>query len=175
MSENNTRKYADTEVATQHNQLINSQQSLSLIQKRIFYLAMKQIRKGDKDFKRYYIDISDIVPGTSQDIFKRVEAELEELRKKDVKFVEKIKGEDWNSAVNLIAKSSHKKGTGQIYVDLHPDIRDMLLDLKKYFTRVPVVELIACRSTYGQRMYELLYQRSEERRVGKARTSEGGR
>lgn len=158
MSENNTRKYADTEVATQHNQLINSQQSLSVIQKRIFYLAIQQIRKGDKDFKRYYIDISDIVPGTSQDIFKRVEAELEELRKKDVKFVEKIKGEDWNSAVNLIAKSSHKKGTGQIYVDLHPDIRDMLLDLKKYFTRVPVVELIACRSIYGQRLYELLYQ-----------------
>src|SRR5690625_7226661 len=108
MSENNTRKYADTEVATQHNQLINSQQSLSLIQKRIFYLAMKQIRKGDKDFKRYYIDISDIVPGTSQDIIKRHEQELEELRKKDVKLVEQIKRENWNSEDKLIKKSSHK-------------------------------------------------------------------
>lgn len=158
MAEKKTRKYTDKEVATQHNSLINSQQSLSLIQKRIFYLAMKQIKKGDKAYKRYYIDISDIVPGSSQDIYHRVSRELEELRKKDVKFVEQIGGEDWNSAVNLVAKSSHKQGTGQVYVDLHPDIRDMLLDLKKYFTRVPVVELIACRSTYGQRLYELLYQ-----------------
>lgn len=158
MAEDKTRKYRDDEVATQRNELINSQQSLSLVQKRIFYLAMKQIKKGDKAYKRYYIDIGDIVPGTSQDIFERVADELEELRKKDVKFVEKIKGEDWNSAVNLVAKSSHKEGTGQVYVDLHPDIRDMLLDLKKYFTRVPVVELIACRSIYGQRLYELLYQ-----------------
>src|SRR5690625_2148672 len=122
MKKETTRKYTDTEVATQHNQLINSQQSLSLIQKRIFYLAMKQIRKGDKDFKRYYIDISDIVSGTSQDIFKRVEAELEELRTEDVRCVEKITGEYGNSAVKLIAKSSHKEGTEHIYVDLHPDI-----------------------------------------------------
>src|SRR5699024_12051746 len=60
--------------------------------------------------------------------------------------------------LNLISKVEHIKGTGQIYVDLHPDIRDMLIDLKRYFTRVPVVELIACRSTYGPRLYELLYQ-----------------
>lgn len=158
MDEKKSRKYTDKEVATQHNDLINTQQSLSLIQKRIFYLALKQIQKGDKAYKRYYVDISDMVPGTSQDIYQRVSDELEELRNKEVKFVEIIKGADWNSAVKLIAKTSHKPGTGQVYIDLHPDLRDMLLDLKKYFTRVPVVELISCRSTYGQRLYELLYQ-----------------
>ena len=156
MSENNTRKYADTEVATQHNQLINSQQSLSVIQKRIFYLAIQQIRKGDKDFKRYYIDLSDLAP--SESIYHQVSGELDDLMSKKIRFVEEINGFKYDTRLNLVSKSSHKKGTGQIYVDLHPDIRDMLLDLKKYFTRVPVVELIACRSTYGQRMYELLYQ-----------------
>src|SRR5690625_263214 len=59
---------------------------------------------------------------------------------------------------NLNSKAEHIICTWQVYVDVHPDIRDMLLELKKYFTRVPVVELIACRSTYGQRLYELLYQ-----------------
>lgn len=158
MAEKETRKYTDKEVATQHNDLINSQQSLSLVQKRIFYLAIKKIKKGDKAYKRYYVDLTDLIPGTSQNIYSRVADELDELRKKDVRFVEKIGGEDFNAAVNLVAKASHKEGTGQAYVDLHPDIRDMLLDLKKYFTRVPVVELISCRSTYGQRLYELLYQ-----------------
>src|SRR5699024_6410706 len=36
---------------------------------------------------------------------------------------------------------------------------EMILDLKEQgnFTPVPVAELLACRRTYGQRMYELLY------------------
>jgi plasmid replication initiation protein len=158
MAEKETRKYADDEVATQNNHLINSQQSLSLVQKRIFYLAIKQIRKGDKDYKRYYIDLTDLVPGTSKNIYTRVSKELDELMKKTIKFVEEINGSKYDTRLNLVSKAQHKQGTGQIYVDMHPDIRDMLLDLKKYFTRVPVVELIACRSIYGQRLYELLYQ-----------------
>src|SRR5690625_7965307 len=34
----------------------------------------------------------------------------------------------------------------------------MLLELITYFTRVKVVKFIDCRSIYGQRLYELLYQ-----------------
>ena len=158
MAEKETRKYADDEVATQNNHLINSQQSLSLIQKRIFYLAIKQIRKGDKDYKRYYVDLSDLCPGTSQDVYHRVSNEVQDMMDKTIHFVEKVGDKEYDVYLNLVSKISHEKGTGQIYVDMHPDIRDMLLDLKKYFTRVPVVELIACRSIYGQRLYELLYQ-----------------
>ncbi len=158
MPERQTPKYKDGEVATQHNKLINSQQSLSLIQKRIFYLAIKQIRKGDKDYKRYYIDLADLVPGTSQDIYHRVANEVEDLMAKVVRFPGEMNGQETVVRLNLVSKVEHIKGTGQVYVDLHPDIRDMLIDLKRYFTRIPVVELIACRSTYGQRLYELLYQ-----------------
>src|SRR5690625_6999687 len=90
ISDTHTRKYADTEVATQHNQLINSQQSLSVIQKRIFYLAIQQIRKGDKDFKRYYIDLSDLAP--SESIYHQVSGELDESMSKMIRFVEGING-----------------------------------------------------------------------------------
>lgn len=161
MSEKKTKKYADTEVATQHNKLINSQQSLSLIQKRIFYLAAKQIKKGDKDYKRYYVDLADLVPGTSQDVYHRVSNELRDLMQNLVKLTGEVNGKESDIWLQLISKVEHIKGTGQIYVDLHPDIRDMLLGLNGYFTKVPAVELIACRSIYGQRLYELLYQFSD--------------
>src|SRR5699024_7338188 len=143
-------KYADDQVATQHNQLINSQQSLSLIQKRIFYLAIKQIKKGDKDYKRYYIDLTDLVPGTSQDIYHRVANEVEEIMAKNVSYSGEMNGRETVIRRNLISKVENIKGTGQVYFDLHPDIRDMLIELKRYFNRVPVVDLIACRATYGQ-------------------------
>jgi len=158
MAEKKTRKYTDSEVATQHNHLINSQQSLSLIQKRVFYLAMKKVKKGDKDFKRYYIDLEDAIPGTSRDIYNRISVELDKLSDKKLKYVEEMNGKTLHSILNLVAKASQVEGTGQVYLDFHPDMRDMLLDLKGYFTKVPVVELIACRSIYGQRLYELLYQ-----------------
>src|SRR5690625_5066041 len=77
---------------------------------------------------------------------------------KTIQFTGEMNGKETMVYLNLISKAEHIKGTGKVYVDVHPDIRDMLLELKKYFTRVPVVELIACRSTYGQRLYELLYQ-----------------
>src|SRR5699024_2616849 len=148
----------DSEVATQRNELLNSQQSLSLVQKRIFYLAMKQIKRGDKAYKRYYVDLTDLIPGTSQNIYHRVAEELEKLSDKKIKYVEKMNGKTLHSILNLVAKASQVEGTGQVYVDLHPDIRDMLLDLKGYFTKVPAMELVAVRSVYGQRIYELLYQ-----------------
>src|SRR5690625_6752163 len=125
MSENNTRKYADTEVATQHNQLINSQQSLSVSQKRIFYLALQQIRKGDKHCKRYYIDLSDRAP--SESIYHQVWGELDDLMSKKIRFVEEINGFKYDTRLNLVSKSSHKKGTGQIYGDLHTDTRERII------------------------------------------------
>jgi plasmid replication initiation protein len=87
-----------------------------------------------------------------------VSKEVQSLIKKSVYYIENIDGKEYDIHLNLVAKVAHERGTGQLYVDLHPDICDMLLELKGYFTRVPVVELIACRSTYGQRLYELLYQ-----------------
>src|SRR5699024_123594 len=99
-----------------------------------------------------------LVPGTSQDVYHRVSNEVRDLMDKTIHFVEKIEEREFDIHLNLVSKVAHEKGTGQIYVDMHPDIRDMLLDLKKYFTRVPVVELIGCASIYVQQHYELLDQ-----------------
>lgn len=154
---------ADNEVATQRNDLIHGQQSLSLVQKRIFALAVQQIRKGDEDYKTYEIEIADLVAaGTSRRIFSQVEEETENLMRKILMKKEEIPNSEFPKTTrwSMISKATHDPGSGKLKINLHPDIRDMLIDLKGNFTPVPVAELLACRSTYGQRLYEILYSKA---------------
>jgi plasmid replication initiation protein len=150
----------DNQVATQHNDLIHGQQEFTLVQKRIFALAVQQIHREDEDYKTYVIDISDLVAsGTSRNVFSKVEDETENLMRKILLKKEEIEGSKFPKTTrwNMISKAVHDPGSGELKISLHPDIRDMLLELKGRFTPVPVAELLACRSTYGQRMYELLF------------------
>jgi plasmid replication initiation protein len=154
---------SDNQVATQHNDLIHGQQEFTLVQKRIFALAVQQISREDEDYKTYVIDISDLVAsGTSRNIFSKVEKETENLMRKILLKKEDIENSKFPKTTrwNMISKAVHNPGSGELKISLHPDIRDMLLELKGRFTPVPVAELLACRSTYGQRMYELLFSQT---------------
>lgn len=154
------KKYSDSEVATQRNDLIHGKQELSLIQKRIFALTVQQIHRDDEDYKTYSINVRDLVDaGTSKSVFGRLEEETKKLMAKVLTKREKENGNDSFTHWSMISKAKHVSGEGQLNIDLHPDIRDMLLELKEQgnFTPVPVAEMLACQSMYGQRIYELLY------------------
>ncbi|HLR76015.1 MAG TPA: replication initiation protein [Balneolaceae bacterium] len=163
----------DSQVATQRNDLLHGQQSLSLVQKRIFALTIQQIKRDDDELKTYTIEIQDLVDaGTSRRIFSQIEQETDSLLRKILLKKEHIEGQEFpeTSRWSLVINAKHRPGEGNLEIRLHPDIREMLLDLKEQgnFTPVPVAELLACRSTYGQRMYELLYS---WRRTGRWETT----
>src|SRR5699024_5348916 len=163
----------DSQVATQRNDLLHGQQSLSLVQKRIFALTIQQIKRDDDELKTYTIEFQYLVDaGTSRRIFSLIEKETDSLLRKILLQKEHIEGRVFpeTSRWSLVINAKHRPGEGNLEIRLHPDIREMLLDLKEQgnFTPVPVAELLACRSTYGQRMYELLYS---WRRTGRWETT----
>lgn len=160
--EKSAQNLPDHKVATQRNDLLRGQQSFSLIQKRIFALAIKQITRDDDKLKMYTVDIQDLVDeGASRDIFNRIEEEKKNLMNKQVHKKESVIGSD-NPEItswNMITKANHHPGDGTLSIQIHDEIKDMLLQLKEQgnFTPIPVTEMMACRSSYGQRIYELLY------------------
>jgi plasmid replication initiation protein len=169
--EKKEKNYPDCEVATQRNDLIHGQQTLSLVQKRIFALTVQKIQRGDEDYKTYSIEVENLVnAGTSRSIFDRLEKETKKLMTKVLTRRLNEGGKGSFTHWSMVSKAHHVEGEGKLEIDLHPDIRDMLLNLKEQgnFTPVPVAELLACRSTYGQRMYELLYS---WRRIGRWETT----
>lgn len=155
----------DDQVATQRNDLLHGQQSLSLVQKRIFALAIQKIRRDDDDLKTYTIEIQDLVEaGTSENIFSKIEQEAENLMRKILLKKEEIEGSRFPKTTrwSMISKAVHNPGKGTLDIRIDSEIRDMLISLKEQgnFTAVPVAEILACRSTYGQRLYELLYSQA---------------
>lgn len=160
--EKSSQYLPDDKVATQRNDLLRGQQSFSLIQKRIFALAIKQISRDDDKLEMYTVKIKDLVDaGGSPDIFNKIEEEKNKLMGKKVHKKEPIPGSDKPEITswNMITKANHNPGEGTLSIQIHDEIKDMLLQLKEQgnFTPVPVAEMMACRSSYGQRIYELLY------------------
>ena len=155
------RNLPDSQVAAQRNDLIHGQQSLNLVQKRIFSLVVQQINRDDKDYKTYYINISDLVESSnSNNVYNQMQEETKKLVSKVLtRKIVKDDGKRGFTHLSLISKAHHIEGQGTLEINLHPDIRDMLLQLKEQgnFTPVPVAEILACRSIYGQRFYEMLY------------------
>ena len=156
-----TKNLADSKVAAQRNDLIHGQQSLSLVQKRIFSLVVQQINRDDKDYKTYYINIRDLVDSSnSYNVYNQLQEETKKLVSKVLtKKTVQDDGKRGFTHWSMISKAHHVEGQGTLEINLHPDIRDMLLQLKEQgnFTPVPVAEILACRSIYGQRIYEMLY------------------
>lgn len=157
-----TQHLPDNQVATQRNDLLRGQQSLSLVQKRIFALAIQQIKRDDEKLKPYTIEIQDLVnAGGSRDVFNQIEGELDSLMKKILLKKEKIEESKKPKTTRwaMITKAVHNPGDGTLTIRIHEEIKQMLIKLKEQgnFTPVPVAEMLACRSSYGQRMYELLY------------------
>ena len=160
VSKKKEKHLPDSLVAPQRNDLIHGQQQLTLIQKRIFTLVVKQINRDDKDFKTYVINVKDLVEaGNSKSIYNRLKDETKKLISKVLTKKENVGSKTSFTHWTMISKAHHTEGEGVLEINLHPDIRDMLLHLKDQgnFTPVPISELLACRSTYGQRIYELLY------------------
>lgn len=146
----------DEKLASIRNDLLHAQHHFTLIQKRLFALIVQQVGRDDQRLQEYEIQIRDLTQaGTGQEIYARIEAECEKLMGRVILKKDGQKTTRWA----LIAKARHRPGEGIVAVQIHPDIRDMILNLKQQgnFTPLPVAELLACHSKYGQRIYEMLY------------------
>lgn len=160
--QNNPRELPDNRVATQRNDLLHGQQTLSLVQKRIFALAIKQISRNDRDLEMYTVQISDLVEASnSKNVFNTIEQETENLMRKILLKKEYKEGskKPITTRWSMVSKAVHNPGEGTLSIRINNEIREMLLELKEQggFTPVPIAELMACRSTHGQRLYEMLY------------------
>ena len=54
------------------------------------------------------------------------------------------------------AKADYIEGGSFIEVQFHPDLKPYLLELKKKFTKIPLLHILSLRSKYAIRLYELL-------------------
>ncbi len=141
------------------NELIQkSRFSLSMQQQKIVLYLISQINYEDEDFKEYEFDIQDFcrvcgIDHTSGKNYDDLKEQIKAIRDQSIWGLT-IGGEETTLA--WIEKPYINRGSGKIRIRLDRDMKPFLLQLRQNFTKYEIVNILAMKSKYSIRLYELV-------------------
>lgn len=146
------------DLIVQHNDLIGARQNLTLQEKRILLWLMSQVRANDEDFKEHELSIKDFcgIIGVDYDgMYTRLAAITKGLMKRVVE-VHTINGSDTIlEQFTLLSYAKYQKSCGTVVLSFHPQMRKLLLNLQKNFTKTSLSVSLSFSSLYSLRLYEI--------------------
>ena len=149
-------------IATIHNDLIQARHKLSLEEIRLMDTIISFIQPEDKDFKRYKIPVSifqELYGTQRKDIYDVVKRSVEGLLSKPIKIESKNEnGKRFFEMFNFISYGRYEEGAGCFYISISPEFKPYLLELKEFFSKIPIKYTYVLNSKYAIRLYELLKQ-----------------
>jgi plasmid replication initiation protein len=155
-------QYADKALVTKSNNLVEARYHFSIWETRVFTKLVSLIQPGDADFKKYKLQIRDLVSFfgvNDNDAYVKIKAVPDNLLKKVVTIPYTENGEERFLKTGLIAQASiPKKKEGFIELSFHPDLKPYLLQLKRTFLSYDIRNVLKISSVYSVRIYELLKQ-----------------
>lgn len=149
-------------LVTKSNNLVEARYHFSIWETRVFTKLVSLIQPDDKDFKKYKLQIKDLVSFFSvndNDAYVKIKAVPDSLLKKVVTIPYTENGEERFLKTGLIAQATiPKKKEGYIELSFHPDLKPYLLQLKRTFLSYDIRNVLKISSVYSVRIYELLKQ-----------------
>lgn len=155
-------QHADKALVTKSNNLVEARYHFSIWETRVFTKLVSLIQPGDEAFKKYKLQIKDLVNFfgvNDNDAYVKIKAVPDNLLKKVVTIPYTENGEERFLKTGLIAQASiPKKKEGFIEISFHPDLKPYLLQLKRTFLSYDIRNVLKISSVYSVRIYELLKQ-----------------
>ncbi|MEL7530507.1 MAG: replication initiation protein [Bacteroidota bacterium] len=151
------RRVPSGKLVVKDNKLINSRYNLNVSEVRLFLSMIAQIRREDKDFKTYRIQISefaDALGTSSKNIYDRAKHTSKRLMEQ----VLEIEEDDGPLQVALVSSAKYYEGKGYVDLRFDPALKPYLLQLKEKFTSYDISNVLQLQSAYSIRIYELLKQ-----------------
>ncbi|KHD06597.1 hypothetical protein PN36_09325 [Candidatus Thiomargarita nelsonii] len=150
-------------VVTQANALARSAQEMTLQEKRLLLLAISQIRQNDQKFVKYRIPITTIknyLDIETKAVYKRTQEITEKLMSR-VLHIDDENGNwekfQWVSYCKYFSKKQSEIGEACIEIQIHEHLRPMLLNLRKHFGSVPLLQIAPMPSVNSIRVFEILW------------------
>lgn len=142
----------------QSREIINTQQDLDLMERRLIFSIVSLVQPDDEEFKTYTVSIKELgkligVEGGS--FYERVEKALSQLQSKQVKIVQG----DTRTVMTWVKTAIYKEGEGRVTIKLNEDLAPFLRDLKRAYTKFRLNNVLKLKSEYNWRLYELLKER----------------
>jgi plasmid replication initiation protein len=140
---------------------------LSLQEQKLILHVIQLIKPEDKKFHRYMLSIKEYCQICEMNYksgknYENIKKSLKSLRDKSF-WLETEDGTE--TLMSWLSKIRIFKNRGTIEVELDSDLKPYLLQLKKFFTRYKYLYVMAMRSSYSIRLYELLKSYENQRGI----------
>ena len=163
MDYNKSKKVVMSNKAINGRQLIDGKQSMSVHSAKLLRLLITQVAKEDKDFKTYQCDIKDIAKFL--DIEKNMYRDIKKICEELMKAIIYLKDEDDNKSWTMLHwVSMAKLKNGILTLRLSDEVKQCVLELKKYFTQYKLENILTFKSFYSIRIYEILKCETAEKK-----------
>ncbi len=146
-----------THIVVKSNYLIEASYRLSLQEQRLILLMVSRIKPEDKGFQIYRIAVKDfnrIVGIKGEASYNRTK----ELTKKLLERSMQITKDNSTLQITWLSSAEYFEGKGYVELSFDPKLKPYLLQLKEFFTRYRLQNVIRLKSSYSIKLYELLKQ-----------------
>jgi len=156
------------QLVVKSNRLTEARYEFNIWETRVFTKMVTMINREDHRFKKYKIEISELIEffgGKSNNDYERIREVPESLMQKiiSIPYIAED-GEERLFMTPLIVSAtkpknkSGKKVTSYIELTFHPDLKEHLLALKEKFLKYDIKNVLSISSAHSVRFYELLKQ-----------------
>lgn len=148
-------------LVVQHNSLITGKQSLSLNSAKILRATIMQIVKEDEDLKPYALttpELVELLHITKDNIYRVMDNVSSELLSSTLEA--RVNGKNRKfKKINWVSFCEYDEEINKFVIKLNSDLREFLIGLRNNYTQYTLDNILAMRSIYGVRMFELLQEK----------------
>lgn len=161
----NVRNYV-----VQANKLIGGRQALKLNSAKLIRSAIMQIVRDDEELKPYIItikELADLLGVPASNIYRDIEDITDDIIKNPVYVREEANGRTSRFIkIPWVSRCEYSADTG-VALQLNDALKPFLLNLKEHYTQYTLQEVLAMKSVYAIRIFEMLQGRIMSRTLPK--------
>lgn len=147
----------------QSNTLIFAKHKLSLHALRFVIVAASKLSRDDKEFQEHEITIREMCAvlgiANGAHLYKALDKATDEI----LQTIIRVDNEEGPKKYTLAASAQYIKKTGIIRFSFHPDMTELLLELKENFTRYDLRNVIFLPTAYSIKLFEILKSKEYRR------------
>jgi len=144
-------------IVRKSNELIEARYRLSIWEQRLIFALLLNISHQDNDFKRYKIRATELAQmwnlASDNSLYQKVQEAADTLVGRTLQLSD---DPNVSKTVSWLAYVEYVKGSGEIELEFHSELKSYLLQLKKYYTEYQFQYVVNFRNQYAIRIYELL-------------------
>lgn len=157
----------------QANTLIGGKQALKLNSAKLIRSAIMQVVKDDEELKPYIItikDLADLLQVPASNIYRDIEEITNDIISNPV-FVREVSNGRTVGFIQIpwVSRCEYKSDVG-VALKLNEELKPFLVNLKKHYTQYTLGEVLAMKSVYAIRIFEILQSKIMSGTVPKSGT-----